>query len=101
LIKECTFSALMGGEFTGAEPDVRGGSSKTLELGLGERGKHGEIASMSSTANMMCSSPCRRSLVIATLEGTLVCPALVDRDGLQPKVDSAMLAKISTGVVAY
>jgi len=32
----------MDGEFTGAELDVRGGSSKTLELGLGERGKHGE-----------------------------------------------------------
>jgi len=56
---------------------------------------------MSSTLNMLCSTPCRRSLVIATLEGTLVRPALVDRDGLQPKVDGAMLAKISTGVVAY
>jgi hypothetical protein len=29
----------MDGEFTGAELDVRGGSSKTLELGLGERGR--------------------------------------------------------------
>jgi hypothetical protein len=59
---------------------------------------------MSPTVNMMCSTPPRRrSLLIATLEGTLVRPALVDQpDARWPTAGRWRYAgKISTGVVAY